>query len=352
MTETPEEENQQPHSAPNRSRKKALLVVVAVAVIALLATVGANPGWLPFPPDNGDNPSLDDNPNSAPEITSVSVNTERIEPLAVTAVSCEAMDPDGDGLTYAWSSSGGEIIGDGPQVEWLAPETEGLYRVFISVSDGRGGTTEQSLAVRVRTDNPPEILVMESGLGADVGWVVPGAGVYVRCEAEDRDGDSLTYRWSATAGELFGEGPAVIWVAPEELGLHWVTVEVSDSYGGREERQLPLTVNLAQPPVILGFSLEALDTDMFRPYGDSWRIFKESSCAIRALVDDKEGVFTYDWSAERGTITEDGPNALWVAPASPKGWVNIVLRVSDLHGNQSSASVRIYVETCPSCMHS
>jgi len=109
-------------------------------------------------------------------------------------------------------------------------------------------------------------------------------------------------------------------------------------------------VSAAEPPVIGDIRVKAIDTDLFKPYGDSWRIFKERSCSLQAAVDDPEGVYIYEWSAERGTLTADGPAATWTAPESPKGWVNIVLRVSDSHGNESSRGVRIYVETCTSCI--
>jgi len=350
MSNTPEEPKEQPERDPRDSRKTAIFVTAAAIILVVAAIAGISSGWFARVLGNDDGTPANDAANRPPAIISLSAATDRIMPLAITPISCSAVDPDGDVLMYSWSASGGEIVGDGSDVQWHAPDTEGLYRVFISVSDERKGVAESSLALAVRTNSAPEILVMESELDDNVGWVVPAASVYVRCEAQDLDGDELSFTWSATGGDLFGQGEAVIWVAPETLGLHWVTVKVEDTYGGVEERTLPLTVNASQPPAILGFTLEALDTDQFKPYYDSWRIFKERSCAIQALVDDPGTSYTYDWTAELGSITGDGPNAVWVAPASPKGWVNIVLQVGDAHGNQSSATVRIYVETCPSCL--
>lgn len=351
MSEVPEEkEAEQPQIATKVSHKKTWVVVAIVAVAAIFVALGLNRGWLPMPSSDASQSPAANDPNTSPQILSLIAATDRIEPLALTAISCEAADPDGDELAYTWSASGGEIVGGGADVEWLPPDIEGLYRVFVSVNDGREGADESSLALRVRANRPPEILVMQSEIGGENDWVVPGASVYVRCETEDLDGDTLTYAWSTSAGKLFGQGPAVVWVAPNMLGMQRVTVTVEDAYGGVAERSVPITVNAAEPPAIFGFNLTALDTDMFRPYGDSWRIFKERSCLIEVRVDDAEGLYAYDWTAELGTITSDGPNAVWMAPASPKGWVNIMVRVSDHHGNESSEAVRIYVETCPSCM--
>lgn len=351
LSEVPEEkEPEHPQKATKVSHKKTRVVVAIVAVAAIFVALGLNRGWLTLPSGNVGQSPQENEPNTSPQILSLTAATDRIEPLALTAISCEAADPDGDELAYTWSASGGEIVGDGANVQWLPPDIEGLYRVFVSVDDGREGADEESLSLRVRANRPPEILVMQSEVGGDNDWVVPGASVYVRCETEDLDGDALTYVWSTTAGEIFGQGPAVVWIAPNMLGMQSVTVTVEDTYGGFAERSVPITVNAAEPPAIFGFNLTALDTDLFRPYGDSWRIFRERSCAIEVRVDDPEGLYTYEWSAELGAITADGPNAVWVAPVAPKGWVNIMVKVGDRHGNESSAAVRIYVETCPSCI--
>lgn len=331
------------------SRKKAGGIVAALLVVAVVVLLGIDGGWYGQLMGGETGEGADEVSGASPEIVDLSASTERILPGDTVSITCDAVDPDDDALTYDWSCSAGELTGDGAKVEWTAPGEEGLYQVLVTVADERDTSVSDSLALRVRDNAPPEILVMESDIGDEVEWVVPGTAVYIRCETEDPDGDELTLAWSASAGDIYGEGEAVIWIAPETPDTYWVTLEVEDTYGEVAKRAIPLTVNVAEPPIIHGFSLEALNTDMFRPYGDSWRIFKERSCAIHAQVDDEEGAYTYEWEADAGTLTVEGPDAEWQAPDS-KGWVNIVLRVSDRHGNESTASVRVYVETCPSCM--
>ncbi len=342
----PQDDGKQPLDRKNRKRG---IVIAVVAVAAAAAGLGIHGGWLPLPAGLGIS-SEEQAPNAFPILLELTADTDRITPLSPTGVSCAASDPDGDPLTYTWSASEGEISGEGWTIVWTPPDTEGLFRVFVTVDDGRGGSIQESIALSVRSNQPPEILVMQSEAGGDDGWVVPGASVYVRTEANDPDGDELTYAWSSTGGRTYGQGTAVIWSAPATLGTYWIALEVEDTYGAHAERSVPVTVNAAQPPAMHGFHVQALDTNLFRPYGDSWRIFKERSCSIEARVDDPDGVYTYSWEAEAGSITADGPKAVWVAPASPKGWVNIVLVVSDSHGNKASDAIRIYVETCTSCM--
>ncbi len=348
MTETPEESTTKQHTNPKRTDRNTDIAGCTVAAVVLVLVVSINAGWLPVSAwDESARPLRENNP---PEIVSFTPSTDRIAPLDTISIACEAVDPDGSELSYFWSASDGELVGEGSEVNWVAPPAEGLHRVFVTVDDGHGGTDEGSLALRVRENRPPEILVMASEIGQDVEWVIPGSPVRVWCEAEDADGDALTYEWSASQGEMFGDGRSIIWLAPDTLGMHWITVIVYDSHGGVTERSIPLTVSAAEPPSISGFQLKAIDTDMFKPHGDSWRIFKERTCSIEALVDEDERTYNYHWTADAGTITADGPNAVWQAPAGPKGWVTILLEVSDPHGNVSSESVRIYVETCPSCM--
>ncbi|MFW6056342.1 MAG: Ig-like domain-containing protein [Chloroflexota bacterium] len=333
------------------SRKKAGGIVAVVLTVVAVGILAVNGGWFTqllqgYMGEDGDGDGL----GAAPEVIAITASTDRILPGDTVSVSCEAVDPDDEALTYVWSETAGEIVGNSSTVEWTAPDSEGLYQVMVTVSDEAGNTDDGSLALRVRDNTAPEILVMESEVSEETGWVVPGTSVYIECETEDADGDELTYAWSATAGDLYGEGESILWVAPEEPDTYWVTLVVEDTYGATAERSIPLTVNVAEPPVIHGFKLEALKkTSMFQPYGDSWRIFKERSCAIHAQVDDEENEYTYEWKAEAGNLTSEGPDAVWQAPAS-KGWVNIVLKVSDRHGNESTDSVHIHVETCPSCM--
>jgi hypothetical protein len=72
------------------------------------------------------------------------------------AVSAAASDPDNDPLTYTWSSNGGRVDGDGPQVRWLsAGAAGGSYTVTLHVDDGRGGAASCSTVVRVEPKPNP-----------------------------------------------------------------------------------------------------------------------------------------------------------------------------------------------------
>ena len=78
-----------------------------------------------------------------------------------------AADPDGDPLTYTWSTSAGKLTGSGATTTL---DTAGVpcgttITVTVTVSDGRGGTASASCTVRVRcVEKPkPEAVTCTSG---------------------------------------------------------------------------------------------------------------------------------------------------------------------------------------------
>jgi hypothetical protein len=111
----------------------------------------------------------------------------------------EAIDPDGDRLSYSGTVTGPKTMdGDGETVDvtidqdtglvdWL-PLTVGEYDFVLRVEDGRGGSDELSyvLAVTLPTNSPPEFV-------SDPISVAKVGSYSYTVEAIDPDGDELTY---------------------------------------------------------------------------------------------------------------------------------------------------------------
>jgi len=87
--------------------------------------------------------------NRAPAIASISAEPEVIEPGNLSQLSCLASDPDGDTLSYTWTSDFGSIIGQGAVISWQAPASVGYYIVKCQVEDGKGGTDADSIGISV-----------------------------------------------------------------------------------------------------------------------------------------------------------------------------------------------------------
>lgn len=170
---------------------------------------------------------------SAPQTVALSSNNR---------ISCEASDEDGDSLSYAWNADEGAIYGTGDTITWIAPALTGTYKISVIVSDGNGGTSEDSIYVTVsegELNRPPSITLSVTPRGKTP--IVPTSAdepatvrvwsvLEIECIAEDPDGDALDYNWSASGGTLTGEGAKVEYIA-RDRGDHVITVTVTDSTG-------------------------------------------------------------------------------------------------------------------------
>lgn len=212
---------------------------IALAIMMVVVS-GCGPAVMPTP-------GSETGANHPPEISDLTA--ERLQALPSTSVSpsiveirCVASDPDGDALTYKWSTTGGRFTGSGEVVSWVAPPSLGNYQIKVTVEDGKGGSAVASLTISVVSNRDPEIL----SLVAEPSVVVPGGRSSITCVARDPDGDTPIYFWRASAGDITGTGDVVTWVAPARGGLFTITVTVSDGKGGQNAAQVSIEVLVAQ----------------------------------------------------------------------------------------------------------
>ena len=175
--------------------------------------------------------------NQPPLISSLTANAERVNPSGSCQIKCVASDPDGNKLSYTWSASG-DISGEGSTVTWTAPAAPGDYTITVKVTDGRGGEATAQLTISVAINQPPVILSLTS----DLPQVQKAMTSAIKCKARDPDWDKLSYTWSATGGNITGEGTVVTWVAPDAFGTYTITVTVTDGRGGQATESIDITV--------------------------------------------------------------------------------------------------------------
>ena len=179
--------------------------------------------------------------NRPPTITSLIADVDWVTLSSSCLIECIAEDPDADELSYAWSTSGGEISGTGSVVTWTAPDAVGLYNIAVVVTDSRGEEDTRSLTISV-APNPPPIIENLIVTPKEPKYLKEYSGGYrilrgksceIECVASDAS-DELVYEWSADGGSISGEGSVVTWKAPspEDIVTVTVTVTVSDSNGG------------------------------------------------------------------------------------------------------------------------
>ncbi len=116
--------------------------------------------------------------NLTPEIHQIYPSSRYTTPGGTIHVTSIVTDGNNDPLEYTWTATGGNILGTGNEINWVAPNTEGIYIIQLMVSDGRGGTTSESL----------KLFVYDISLHADGGLIAwyPFAG-----SAQDISGNQL-----------------------------------------------------------------------------------------------------------------------------------------------------------------
>ena len=290
--------------------------------------------------------------NHPPVITNLKAEPETLPSSGSCWIECVASDEDGDELSYEWFASEGDINGNGAAVNWSAPESEGIYNITVEVTDGNGGEVTDSIAITVRVNRLPTI----TSLIADKDWLTPLGSCHIRCNAEDSDGDKLSYEWSASGGGISGAGSAVTWTAPETEGLHNITVVVTDGYGGEDTRTLTVSVSPNPPPVIEDLIVTPKEPKYMKESSGDYVILKSKTCEIKCIATSASGELNYEWLAngdntDGGQISGEGSVITWTAP-SQSDEVTVTVTVSDSSGGVATKSTifTVLTSTC-SCTY-
>jgi len=280
--------------------------------------------------------------NHRPAITSLEAEPERVIPQGSCQIVCNATDRDGDELSYSWSASEGGITGEGATVIWTAPRFEGSYNITVTVTDGRGGEDTDYVIIAVRANKSPTI----TSLIADADWTLPSGSLQVTCDASDRDGDELSYDWTASGGDISGTGAVVNWTAPQEVGTCNVTVVVTDGYGGEDTWSVILSVATGTPPTIEDLIVTAKEPKYLKTTTTGYMVWKTREYDIECIVSDTSGGVFYEWSCYDGEISGEGSMITWTAPNKTSVEVTVTVIVSDVAGTRAGKSIVFAVPSC------
>jgi hypothetical protein len=283
--------------------------------------------------------------NHRPLIRNLTADAEWTTPLSSLQLTCTAADPDGDELSYGWSATGGGVVGEGATVSWSAPDSADYYYVTVIVTDGRGGETRDDVLVVVRDNTSPTI----DSLRADSEWTVPSGSLEVTCTASDPDAETLSYDWTAAAGDISGTGATVNWTAPQEVGLYNVTVVVKDGHGGRDAMSVPLSVVTGDPPLIVKLVVTPQEAKYLKATSSGYTVGRTKQYDIGCIVSDTGGGASYNWSCESGAISGEGPVITWTAPDQSLARTEVAVVVSDVYGNMVTQSIVFRVASCTPC---
>jgi len=279
-------------------------------------------------------------PNSPPEVSSVVSSHQKLFPTQSAEIHCVAHDPDGDTLSFLWSTSGGVLEPRAESTRWTAPERAGTYSILAEVEDGRGGYDAGILVIEVVRNEPP---VLES-IVASPDLVLPGGKVQLSCSATDPKGHALGYEWSSTTGEAEGIGPSVTWTAPSAPGVYDVSVRVYDGLGGQASASAEVTVASPEPPTIQSLIVRPFAPEYTKEYDWGYRLLRGRlcECEIECVASAGEKDLTYEWTATLGTIEGQGAAVLFVPP-NGNADVTVTVTVKDAFGFSASKDVHFKV---------
>jgi outer membrane protein OmpA-like peptidoglycan-associated protein len=187
-------------------------------------------------------------PNRSP-VVSCSVDKSMVYEGSGDAAAAHAVasDPDNDPLTYSWTTSGGNVEGNGADARWnSSTAAPGAYTVKVRVDDGRGGTADCSTDIRVEPEpnRPPTM-----SCSADHDSVSIGELVQIVATASDPDNDPLSYSWESSGGPSLGTNATARFdTSGLKAGHYSVTGHVTDGRGGTAGCQLGIEVRQPPPP--------------------------------------------------------------------------------------------------------
>lgn len=171
--------------------------------------------------------------------------------------------------------------------------------------------------------------------------VAPSSQLEIQCVAtDDDDDDSLNYQWSATGGQIEGEGDRVIWNSPDTTGKQTITVVVTNSTGGRTTRSVTIMVteNPAQYPVITSVTCIGCTNGI---EASRWETYELRCDAYNPKGKDLQ----YTWFATTGKIEGYGSTANWTT-LGQYGNALITVIVTDEEGSESEGYLAINISCC------
>ena len=191
--------------------------------------------------------------------------------------------------------------------------------------------------------------------------VQPLGKTQVACDANDANGDNLTYRWTCTDGTISGSAATVAWTAPQKPGSYMISVVVSDGKGGVSKKDVIVTVpdKPNNAPVIESIKFQRpghmptiqkpnmTEKDKDRNPDPVARIYETVDITCTASDPDNDKL-DYAWMATAGKINsvQGKPESVqWIVPGAA-GTYKVTCEVSDSKGVTATFTIIVTVKCC------
>ena len=279
-------------------------------------------------------------PNQAPT-ASITTAPATVNGRGAVTLTATANDPEMDGLTYEWTSSGGGDFTDASVLSptWTAPAaTADMQNITLTltVTDAGDAFTTGTLQVEVRANQAPQAPVLPASI-----TVNGGGSVSLNGTAMDPEGDTLTYAWTSNGGGRFANAaaPVTTWTAPAKtntLQSIVLTLTVTDNGVGRlvDTATVSVAVPANEPPMALITSLPTT-------------VNGRGAFMLEATASDPElDRLTYEWTSSGGGSFANASalNTIWTAPVATNATQDITLTLTVTDATNASASDALQVE--------
>ncbi len=268
--------------------------------------------------------------NEPPSVTCAIANSS-IKQDEKTTIRVNATDPDGDPLSYSWTSSGGKVEGSGDTVTFdatgIAP---GEYTITVTVSDGKHQVPCSVKVTVIKKNLPPTVNCSPTST-----TITLGESATVTATASDPNNDRLTYSWTVNGEKIAADTPSISFGSSgRQPGNYTITVTVSDgeftaSCSSTVTVKEPVKVN--QPPRI-----ECLTTSVDTFAGNSVELKVKAS-------DPDNDPLTISWSATGGSVTGSGETATYNSTGVKAGIYTVTATADDGRGGKASCTMTVTV---------
>ncbi len=227
-----------------------------------------------------------------------------------------SFDPEAGALSYRWSL-GGVQIGTGP-TPVIGPLEAGIHAITLTVTDERIDSATDEVVVTVLNRSP----VADAGPDRTANHVQT---VTLAGSGSDPEGGALNYAWTLNGAQIATTASAT--VGPFEVGVHTLTLTVTDDKGATATDSMVVTVTNGAPLASAGpdQTVNHAQTVVLDATGSS---------------DPEGGILTYVWTLS-GVQIATGPGPV-VGPFAV-GIYTIALTVTDDHGATATDSMTLTV---------
>ncbi len=247
-------------------------------------------------------------------------------------------DADGSIVNYRWSE-GATTLANGPSPLASVELATGSHTITLTVTDNRGGTSADTLIVRVNAPpvaaaGPDQVVTDLDRSGSEAVTLNGGA-------SSDPENAIVNYAWREGAATL-ASGPSAVALVNLAVGPHAITLTVTDADGLSRTDQVAITVN-ARPIARAGPDQTVTDSD---------RSGAEDVTLDGSASQDAEGpIANFRWTQGAGvgvgTVLANGPGAAQPVVSLPVGTHPITLTVTDSTGATDSDTVVVTVSALP-----